>query len=408
MASNVEHRPVRGRVLPANLRASIDPPPTEVVMDLPRAPSEFKTQDILVAQNGSFPALLLAAAIPKYHDDVKVLFRLIVSAVINVSGVNASAFGISETGRVNSAEILTRAMTAAESRLPKEEESTAQKGKEKEEEADTVVVGHSEIKYGEAAWKDLLSIQVPEWVRDLDLTDEDLMKAAGPETAELAAFAGILLLTAVKTPNSQNLNGFNANRVRAIQSLVPNGRLEIFVPNSEYITLTHLSNAAVALNTHPADRACLIRALVDKNQELMIGPAVAFFRMFKLMEGSGLAPIRMCLSFILKYPEIVHVFPELYTEILTFSGAVSRFEAIEEKYRNFYKAMFGEKYVPVDRNRVQGLYGVAYFGSKLMDNRWDNYRGPDLNDEMRRRVTNLVGVAASAEPEVETAVREAE
>lgn len=387
------------REMPDNLR-----PKGKSILDagieLPRVPEKFMAQDILVSTDGVLPLVLLHAYMSTVSsfDDVA-LSRLVFGGIISASALEHGQLGLNGY-TVSSVAFFDRLVDFLEEKERKER--AADNSTEKE---DDVVSSSASLPDG---WTTCLPAGAPGWLLSLPISCESIEKATGIDKAELAAFAGVLLLASTKTPTANNIAAFNANRIGAVSSLTMDENLKIFNKESKVLTLEKLRAVAAVLNLNLGDRAKLVYQLVATGNEISSGPKLAFDRMFSLLNGAGLTVIRMCLAFLHKYDQFLESFPEMYSEVITFSEALTKFEAISPKFRNHYKAIFGEKYAPIRRDSVNRLTAIARYALLKEDERWANFSGYDLSDDDKVRVNEfLEKMTGKTSAPVEEAVEEA-
>lgn len=241
---------------------------------------------------------------------------------------------------------------------------------------------------------------LPEWVTDLGIDPAELLGTITFNAMEVAAYAGILAWTISKRPDEDNLSAFNDRRRNAIQEFIPVGELQIFTPDSPFLSIDVLGKVHRAFNSATTDRALVMTAVVTEDHELVSGTVKMFYIMFRLSAGAGMNPLMLILKFGRKYPELYSILTDLETEYHAASHALERLYDVSEVTRDYLKAIYGSSYVPVARSDINALLGVAVFALKQTEQNLENYKGGVLSVEHRRKVVAYLNVADVAEEAV--------
>ncbi|WCA33784.1 nucleoprotein [Alternaria tenuissima negative-stranded RNA virus 2] len=240
----------------------------------------------------------------------------------------------------------------------------------------------------------------PEWLSDLEIDDEDLAFALKVSDFEISAYAGILAYAIAKQPNAQNLEAFNQKRRNVVREYMPSGDLEIFVDESKYLDLDTLSKVHRAFNTAIRDRALVISAIIDRDNDLVSNTELMFYALFRLTSGASLNPLLIIVRYARTFPQFYEHFPDLHTEYYAVHHALQRFLDVPEKQRMYLKVLFGSAYSPVSRDDVNKLLGCATFALQQSESNLSNYKGGILSVEHRNKLMTLMNVATRTEEEV--------
>ncbi|WGM49903.1 MAG: hypothetical protein, partial [Trichoderma harzianum negative-stranded virus 2] len=170
--------------------------------------------------------------------------------------------------------------------------------------------------------------------------------------------------------------------------------------NSPYLSLEVLGKVHRAFNLNIKDRALVMGAIVDNDDQLVSGTSRMFYNIFRLSAGASLNPLLIITKFARKYPQFYAHFRDLETEYHAAASALARFYDVHEKRRLYLKVIFGNAYVPVDRNDINSLLGVAVFTLQQSETSLENYRGGVLSVMHREKLIRLLGVVARQEEEV--------
>lgn len=241
---------------------------------------------------------------------------------------------------------------------------------------------------------------LPQWVKDLDIPGDELLFAVETESVELAAYAGVLAFAIGKQPDANNLEAFNQKRRNAVTSSLVSTNLRIFIDDSPYLSIDILGKVHRAFNLIIKDRALVMSAIVDNDDALVSGTERMFYTIFRLSAGASLNPLLIITRFARKYPTFYRHFADLETEYHAAAHALARFYDVPGKRRLYLKVIFGNAYVPVDRNDINSLLGVAVFTLQQSEPTLANYNGGVLSVTHRELLIRLLNVRVAAEEEI--------
>jgi hypothetical protein len=348
--------------------------------------SKCSFKDIIVADR-QLPIRLCLAALP-YANDAEDVAKLVIGAVLNASGVSATAARlVSPYTRIDIEAIKNWANPRAypESFPPATEIPEAVEG-------ETAPVSTQPAPFPRDS--------LPEWLADLEFTDDDFIKAWAADDFEIAAYAGVLAFCIAKQPDSENLQAFNQKRRNAVEQYMTHGPLDIFIDESPALTLEILGKVHRTFNSIIRDRAIIFGAVVARDEDLVSGTIRMFYVIFRLSSGSSLNPLLIITRFARKYPTFYREFPDLETEYHAAAHALQRFYDANEKNRMYLKVIFGSAYVPVNRSDINSLLGVAVFTLQQSESTLSNYRGGVLSVAHRQKLLRLLEIADAAEEDV--------
>lgn len=240
----------------------------------------------------------------------------------------------------------------------------------------------------------------PPWIEDLGIDPALMHTVSGFDEMEVAAYSGILAFAIGKQPTAENLPAFNANRRNAVTQFMTKSELNIFVDESPFLSLDVLGKVNRAFNSVMNDRSLVMSAIVDADDALVDGTARMFYVLFRLLSGTSLNPLMIVLRFGIKYPGMYKEFPDLETEYHAIHHAIQRFYDTSEARRMYLKVIFGSAYVPVDRNDINHLLGLATFVLKQSDTSLENYQGGILSVAHREKAVKLLGIKMEEEEAV--------
>ena len=241
---------------------------------------------------------------------------------------------------------------------------------------------------------------MPTWIRDFEMTDDDVSFAMNVSNFEICAYAGILAYAIAKQPTAQNLEAFNQNRRNVVREYMATGEMQIFIDESKYLDLATLGKVHRAFNTAIRERALVISAIVEHDSDLVSGTDLMFYAIFRLTAGASLNPLLIIVRYARIYPQFYDEFKDLHTEYHAAHHALQRFLDVPEKQRLYLKVIFGSSYVPVPRGDVNKLLGCAVFALQQSESSLSNYKGGVLSVEHRNKLVGLLNVVATTEEEV--------
>lgn len=343
-------------------------------------------KEILVAER-QLPIRLCLAALP-HADDAEDVARLVIGAVLHASNVSATAAKLTNPfTQLNVEQLKNWANPRAYPDLFR----------------DTAEVPESSE--GEAAPRStslapMPRTSFPEWLADIDFTDEDFIHAWTADDFEIAAYAGVLAFCVAKQPDAENLKAFNQNRRNAVEQYMTAGTMSIFVDDSKDLSLEILGKVHRTFNSIIKDRAIVFSAIVNNDEDLVSGLTRMFYVIFRLSAGNSLNPLLIITRFARKYPNFYREFPDLETEYHAAAHALQRFYDAPEKQRMYLKVIFGSAYVPVSRFDINALLGIAVFTLQQSENTLANYRGGILSVSHRQKLLRLLDIADAAEEDV--------
>lgn len=341
------------------------------------AASEVVSQkDILIGQDDIPISICLAGLLET--DDEDDIIRLVIGAMLHGSKTPLTKAKINSTAKGTYAKILS--------------DWTSNILKDNPTYTETDASISESVKLPALDW--------PSWVEDLELSADNLLPALIVDSVELAAYAGVLAFAIGKQPDADNIEAFNTKRRNAIRAALVSGNLRVFVDNSPYLSLEVLLKVHRAFNLNIKDRALVMGAIVDNDDPLVSGTSRMFYNIFRLSAGASLNPLLIITRFARKYPQFYTQFRDLETDYHAAAAALARFYDVNEKRRLYLKVIFGNAYVPVDRNDVNALLGVAVFTLQQSEVTLENYKGGTLSVAHREKLIRLLGVAARQEEEV--------
>ncbi|UNG44330.1 nucleoprotein [Fusarium asiaticum negative-stranded RNA virus 1] len=346
--------------------------------------------DILVGEKG-IPIMMCLAALSE-AEDADDIAKLVIGAMVSASGVSPDAAKISKhPGDIVSSVINWARIKFSSSVV---EEDTA--------EDNDVPEGSKTAEKKSVSANPFPFEDFPAWFRDLEIGERALLDANRVNEFELYAYAGVLAYAIAKQPDAANLEAFNAKRRNAVAASMVNQDMQIFVDNSPHLTLEILGKVHRVFSMLVSDRACVLSAIVDNDVNMIQGPKRMFYTIFRLSSGASLNTLLIITKFARRFPQLYQEFPDLETEYHATSRALTRFYDAAEHRRLYMKVIFGSAYVPIDRNDVANLLGVAVFALQQSDRTLANYRGGQLTVAHREKLLRLLNISADKSEEVET------
>jgi hypothetical protein len=370
---------------------------------LPKIPdnAQVELEHILVGKK--YIASRLALAGLQAATDQTDILKLVIGAMIEASKTSATAAKLRSTWKTLDERSLfmwgvrrmnskTNDSTTTAADVP---ETTAAEG-EASEERQPETVAATAASSGDHFPSDTF----PEWLADLEMDDDDVAFAIKVSDFEIAAYAGILAYAIAKQPNAQNLEAFNQKRRNVVREYMPSGDLMVFVDESKYLDLDTLSKVHRAFNTAIKDRALVISAIIDRDNDMVSNTELMFYALFRLTAGASLNPLLIIVRYARTFPQFYEHFPDLQTEYHAVHHALQRFLDVPENRRMYLKVLFGSSYSPVSRDDINKLLGCATFALQQSETNLANYQGGILSVEHRNRLITLLNVQARAEEEV--------
>lgn len=328
---------------------------------------------VLVGKAGTPTRIAMAGLLTaEYGDDI---VKLVIGAIVDASGIGATKAALNKpyTADKWSEQFIAWGKAQLKAQLSaKEDESTA-------------------IPLPEG---------LPKWVENLDMDSGTLLSTTRVSAMEVAAYAGVLAWVISKRPDENNLTAYNQRRRAAIGEFIPVGDLQIFVDDSPYLSLEVLGKVHRAFNSATKDRALVMTAVVTADNEMLSGTVKMFYVIFRLSAGAGMNPLILILKFGRKYPAMYPILSDLETEYHAASHALERLYDVPEVTRDYLKAIYGSSYVPVARNDINALLGVAVFALKQNEPNLENYKGGVLSVEHRRKVIEFLNLTEKGEESV--------
>lgn len=240
-----------------------------------------------------------------------------------------------------------------------------------------------------------------EWRTGATITAGDIAAYLG-DIDELGAYYGVLFLAGVKKRTAKNRDAFNKNRVGNVRSTV-NQDLAIFVENSVLLSDDLLDTVYAAFNSFLANRMYLVRETVRLTASVYVGPALSFQNMFLLLEDTGLGSLRVVKEAVLKYPFIKRDFPELASELRSADQAQKAIRRVNESERPYCKAIYGNRFVPVDQREIVNLLGVCKNAMAYTVETYRNFDGGNLSEKQENLIrARLEASGVTTTPEEET------
>lgn len=347
--------------------------------------------DVLVGPRGVATRLCITAI--RDAEDAEDIARLVIGAVVDSSGVSASAAKLVDPYRKNFADTLK---TWAVGRLFPDQSGTANETPQVPE-GETV----QEAPTTRSPIKDPLPREcLPEWLSDIDFDEETFLEAWAFDEIEISAYAGILAYCIAKQPDANNIEAFNQKRRNAVMQYIPSGQLKLFVDGSPYLDLDVLGKVHRTFNSIMIDRICLFEAVISKVEAVISGPSRIFYAMVKLSSGASLNPLLIIAKYGRKYPQFYTEFPDIEIEYHAAAHALNRFLDVKREKRMYMKLIYGSSYVPVDRRDVDNLLGVAVHALKQTEKTLENYNGGTLSVAHREKLIQLMNLTETHEEAV--------
>jgi hypothetical protein len=363
---------------------------------LPTIPDDAKVSlgNIIVGKR--YIASRFALAGLQAASDQDEILRLVIGALIEASKTSATAAKIDSVWKsVNERSLFTWGLQRFSE--PSEEETVPETAAPQTADSSTAPAAVPTATKSDGHFP---TDGLPEWLVDLDISDDDFAFAMRVSDFELTAYAGILAYAIAKQPNAQNLEAFNQKRRNVVREYMPSGDLVIFTDESKYLDLNTLSKVHRAFNTAIRDRALVFSAIIDRDNDLVSNTELMFYAIFRLTSGASLNPLLIIVRYARTYPQFYEHFPDLHTEYHAVHHALQRFLDVPEKRRMYLKVLFGSSYSPVNRDDVNKLLGCAVFALQQSESNLSNYRGGILSVEHRNKLVTLLDVQAKAEEEV--------
>lgn len=337
------------------------------------AGTKAELEDVLIGRT-SIPTRVAMAGllVADYGDDI---VKLVIGAIVDASGIGATKAALSKPYNKDkwSEEFISWSKGQLQAQATKTDDSSVSVPSPK---------------------------GLPKWVTELDIDNEVLLSTTAVSAMEVAAYAGVLAWAISKRPDENNLTAFNQKRRAAISEFIPVGDLQIFKDDSPYLALDVLGKVHRAFNSATKDRALVMTAVVTADNEMLSGTVKMFYVIFRLSAGAGMNPLILILKFGRKYPGMYPVLSDLETEYHAASHALERLYDVPEVTRDYLKAIYGSSYVPVARNDINALLGVAVFALKQTEPNLENYKGGVLSVEHRRKVIEYLNLTQQGEEPV--------
>ncbi|AWY11023.1 gp2 [Sclerotinia sclerotiorum negative-stranded RNA virus 3-A] len=349
-----------------NIEANRDRLP---VIDLTR---NCEYSDIFVSVT-DLPVRMCLAGL-QHAEDSDDIAKLIIGALISASGVNHSTARLANPFKDTATDIKNWVISRF-SHVPVEDAS-------------------------EADLPPLSDSCIPKWYDELEVPDEAILFAYGVDSMEVAAFAGILAIAVAKQPTPENLDAFNLKLLNVISQFMPSGELKVFTDNSPYLSHAVLSKVNKTFNSIIRDRALVMSSIVDKDDPMVSGTQRMFYVMFRLTFGASLSPLLLITKYARKYPQFFKEFRDLETEYFAAAHALQRFLDTSTKRRMYLKVIFGSAYIPIDRNDINELLGVAVFALSQQESTLGQYAGGTLSVQHREKLIALLNIREVAEEAV--------
>ncbi|QUE49141.1 MAG: nucleoprotein [Sclerotinia sclerotiorum negative-stranded RNA virus 9] len=369
---------------------------------LPEIPKNisFKNHKLLSGQETTPIVFVLPALVTATDpDDIS---KLVFSALISGSGVDATTLMMDNNISVDHVASMYTWMAQTEGPPPRVRRTRpaepAADGTEQPADIEYSEDGeHAEYPKG----------NLPAWYKRLDVNPTQLQLALSVSAVELAAYAGILAHCIGKQPTAENMEAFNQRRRPAIQQFIPVGDLVIFTDNSPFLSLELLTKVHRTFNINIAERSVVMSAIIARDTPLVSGPPRMFYTIFRLSAGASLNPLLIIVKFARKYPQMYSLFPELETEYHAAAHALERFFDVNESQRMYLKVIFGSAYIPVKRDDVNSLLGVATFVLQQTETTLQHYKGGYLAPTNRTRVLEYLNITEAQAEDVPETVNEA-
>ncbi|ALM62221.1 hypothetical protein QKB81_gp2 [Soybean leaf-associated negative-stranded RNA virus 1] len=346
--------------------------------------------DILVGDKG-IPIMMCLAGLPN-AEDADDIAKLVIGAIVSASGVSPDAAKISKHPNDIFSAVVNWARAKFSSLVDEDNDTEGADVPEGSKTAEKKSVGNASFP----------SNEFPSWFQELEIEEGALLDANRVNEFELYAYAGVLAFAIAKQPDAANLEAFNSKRRNAVAASMVKQDMQIFIDNSPHLTLEILGKVHRVFSMMVSDRACVLSAVVDNDVNLIQGPKRMFYTIFRLSAGASLNTLLIITKFARRFPQLYHEFPDLETEYHATSRALIRFYDAAEHRRLYLKVIFGSAYVPIDRNDVSNLLGVAVFALAQSDRTLANYRGGQLTVSHREKLLRLLNISADKAEEVET------
>jgi hypothetical protein len=361
---------------------------------LPKIPDTAQVELEHIVVGKKYVASRLALAGLQAASDQADILRLVIGAMVEASKTSATAAKLRSVWKTVDERAL---FTWALMRLTNPDDTGIVPETQPVEEGETAT---APAETAASAKNHFPTDSLPEWIIDLEIEDDDFSFAMLVTDFEITAYAGILAYAIAKQPNAENLEAFNQKRRNVVREYMPSGDLVIFTDESKYLDLETLSKVHRAFNTAIRDRALVISAIIDRDNDLVSNTELMFFAIFRLTAGASLNPLLIIVRYARTYPHFYEHFPDLQTEYYAVHHALQRFLDVPEKRRMYLKVLFGSSYSPVSRDDVNKLLGCATFALQQSESNLSNYKGGILSVEHRNKLITILNVQAKAEEEV--------
>jgi hypothetical protein len=137
----------------------------------------------------------------------------------------------------------------------------------------------------------------------------------------------------------------------------------------------------------------MIKLLVDRLNTMSGGKRGIFLDFFELLDGFGMTPFAIVAKAVeVALPQLEQL-TMLHREIKLMDEAMEKLFSMtgpNEKYIGFYKAMYQERFVPVDPNAVKNLVAVCAIFAGAYEKSYRDYDGGDAPRGLLRRARDLL------------------
>jgi hypothetical protein len=217
------------------------------------------------------------------------------------------------------------------------------------------------------------------------VTVKELLGLMEADADELGAYFGVLFLSGNKRVTTKNRTAFNEKRKDSATSSII-GEAVIFVSDSIYLSDDVLQKVYASFLSYSPVRANMTALVVNKLDQVHMGPSLAFMNMFLLLTDSGMSALKIIKEAVIKHPWIRSEFPELKPELFAANTAQNIIKAASPAERSFLKAIHGSAFVPVNYSDINNLTGVCKEILKRTTPSYGNYDGGKVTEGQLERI----------------------
>lgn len=220
---------------------------------------------------------------------------------------------------------------------------------------------------------------------EIELNAQDLMNLSTEyDIVELSFLFGILVFAGVKQPTATNLPAFNANRRKALQSVMISDP-KIFVDNSDFLVVDILSKVNKAFNAHLPQRIALLDNIIGSFSSVAEGHVQAFNMAFALCAENGMTAFKIITEGLTRFPFLATLFPHMASDINAVQRAHTYILTREPnaKRRPFLKCIHGNAWTPVNLSEINSILGACKYVLRHKYPSYTNYGGGAISNTER-------------------------